>query len=130
MNVLGNIFEQCVQSQDEEFFESLVTTGGFRLERIISTGHRTPGGEWLNQDRDEWVVMLTGKAHLSFEDSNDIVELRPGDYLSIPAHRRHRVEWTDPSEATIWLAIHYRADGPSRLGDHARSIGQAEQTED
>jgi len=25
----------------------------------------------------------------------------------IPAHRLHRVEWTDATEPTIWLALHY-----------------------
>ena len=27
----------------------------------------------------------------------------------IPAHRRHRVEWTDPEAPTVWLALHYPA---------------------
>ncbi|MDP7638693.1 MAG: cupin domain-containing protein [Candidatus Hydrogenedentes bacterium] len=113
MNVLGNIFNSIRQFQDEEFSESLLHAKGFRLERIISTGQRTPNGEWLNEDLDEWVVMLTGKAYLSFGDSNEIIDLKPGDYLNIPAHRRHRVEWTDPSEATVWLTIHYRVEDAS-----------------
>jgi cupin 2 domain-containing protein len=36
------------------------------------------------------------------------VAMKPGDYLDIPAHRRHRVEWTDPAQPTVWLAIHYQ----------------------
>jgi cupin 2 domain-containing protein len=35
------------------------------------------------------------------------VEMMAGSYLNIPAHRRHRVEWTDPQQPTIWLLIHY-----------------------
>jgi cupin 2 domain-containing protein len=31
----------------------------------------------------------------------------PGAYVHIPAHRKHRVEWTDPNQPTIWLAVHY-----------------------
>ena len=31
----------------------------------------------------------------------------PGDYLHLPAHKRHRVEWTAPDEPTVWLAIHH-----------------------
>jgi cupin 2 domain-containing protein len=27
--------------------------------------------------------------------------------VNIPAHLRHRVEWTTPVEPTVWLAIHY-----------------------
>jgi len=30
-----------------------------------------------------------------------------GDYLLIPAHKRHRVEWTKPDIETLWLAIHF-----------------------
>jgi cupin 2 domain-containing protein len=36
--------------------------------------------------------------------------LHPGDHVVIPAHRRHRVEWTDSTEKTIWLALHYQAE--------------------
>jgi cupin 2 domain-containing protein len=32
----------------------------------------------------------------------------PGDHVHIPAHRRHRVEWTDPAQPTVWLAVHHR----------------------
>lgn len=107
MNVQGNIFKGLEHSQDEEFTEVLLNVDGFRLERIVSTGQNTPHGEWLNQDLHEWVVMLSGKAQLSFADSNEVIELEPGDYLNIPAHRCHRVERTDPSEPTVWIAIHY-----------------------
>jgi cupin 2 domain-containing protein len=30
-----------------------------------------------------------------------------GDYLHIPAHLRHRVEWTAENEVTVWLAVHH-----------------------
>ena len=33
--------------------------------------------------------------------------LKRGDYLHIPAHARHRVEWTDQDGPTIWIAVHY-----------------------
>jgi cupin 2 domain-containing protein len=45
---------------------------------------------------------------LRFEDEPEPRLLRPGDYLLIPAYRRHRVEWTDPTQPTVWLALHYR----------------------
>ena len=38
------------------------------------------------------------------------VEMNPGDFVHIPAHVRHRVEWTDPHGQTVWLALHYTAD--------------------
>jgi cupin 2 domain-containing protein len=31
----------------------------------------------------------------------------PGDFVNIPAHTKHRVEWTTPDEPTIWLAVRY-----------------------
>jgi cupin 2 domain-containing protein len=33
--------------------------------------------------------------------------MKPGDWLNIPARRRHRVEWTMPEVKTIWLAVFY-----------------------
>ncbi|MEZ6033567.1 MAG: cupin domain-containing protein [Planctomycetaceae bacterium] len=52
------------------------------------------------------MIVLQGAAKLQFEDS--ILELKPGDSVNIPAHRRHRVEWTTLDEPTIWLAVFYR----------------------
>ncbi|MBP1687909.1 MAG: cupin protein [Deltaproteobacteria bacterium] len=87
----------------------LLETATFRLERIVSTGHATPPGEWFDQSRDEWVIVLSGSAGLLFEGDREPLVLRAGDYVTIPAHRRHRVEWTDPAEPTLWLALHYPA---------------------
>ena len=50
-------------------------------------------------------MVLRGAARLQFED--EIVEMKPGDFVNIPAHRRHRVEWTTSDEPTVWLAVHY-----------------------
>ena len=75
-----------------------------RLERIVSTGHVTSAGQWFDQDANEWVAVLRGRA----ASGGRIRALRagPGDYVLILAHRRHRVEWTDPDEPTVWLALH------------------------
>ncbi len=94
----------------EEVFEELLRTGDFKLERIVSTGQTTPDGDWCDQATDEWVLLISGAARLRFDDIEDAVELRPGDYVNIPAHRRHRVEWTDPEQRTVWLALHYRSE--------------------
>jgi catechol 2,3-dioxygenase-like lactoylglutathione lyase family enzyme len=59
-----------------------------------------PPGFWYDQDRDDWVVVLKGAARLRFEDR--IVEMNPGDFINIPAHKRYRVEWSTPEEPTIW----------------------------
>ncbi|HKF99596.1 MAG TPA: cupin domain-containing protein [Xanthobacteraceae bacterium] len=51
--------------------------------------------------------MLSGSAMLLLEGEAAPRKLAPGDYLHIPAHRRHRVEATDAREPTIWLAVHH-----------------------
>lgn len=103
---MKNIFENVPESVSEEF-ETIFETKHLRLERIVSSGQSTPAGEWYDQDKDEWVVLIKGSAGLSFEDRENTVVMKPGDYIHIPAHKRHRVEWTDPSQKTIWLALHY-----------------------
>ena len=116
---MDNLFAGVPPTLREELIDVLVATSNVRLERIISTAHRTPPGEWYDQDTNEWVVVLRGSAGLRFEDQEEIVVLQPGDWADITAHRRHRVEWTDPAQPTIWLALHYRAD--SRPTDPAGS---------
>lgn len=103
---MQNLFAPLPEDTFEEVIEVLWNTAHFRLERIVSGGQATPPGEWYDQDSHEWVVLLMGSACLRFEDEPDQV-LRPGDHLLIPAHRRHRVEWTDPAQPTVWLVLHY-----------------------
>lgn len=89
-----------------ECFETLLDRPGLRIERIVSTGQASPAGFWYDQPDDEWVVLLSGSAGLRCADETEVRELRPGDWLLIPAHVRHRVEWTDPTAPTVWLAVH------------------------
>jgi cupin 2 domain-containing protein len=107
---MKNLFEVSATPAGDEVCESLLSGGRFRLERIVSHGHATPVGQWYDQDDDEWVVLLTGAARLVFEGDAPPVDLQPGDYLNIPAHVRHRVEWTEPNSNTVWLALHHRAE--------------------
>lgn len=101
----SNLFVNIPAKLPEELFETILTKAGFRVERIVSHGHASPPEFWYDQPQGEFVVLLQGKARLQFEDVT--IELTPGSYVDIPAHRRHRVEWTDPAQTTIWLAIHY-----------------------
>jgi cupin 2 domain-containing protein len=89
-----------------ERLDELVRTGGVRIERIVSTGQATPPGEWFDQAWDEWVVLLSGGAGLLLEGEAAPRELSPGDWVFLPAHQRHRVEWTTAPEPTVWLAVH------------------------
>ncbi|MEZ6091453.1 MAG: cupin domain-containing protein [Pirellulaceae bacterium] len=69
--------------------------------------HASPEGFWYDQEENEWVVVLKGEAALLFEDGES-VQMMPGDHVLIPAHRKHRVQWTTPDEPTVWLAVFYR----------------------
>ena len=106
MSKKGNIFENLPRSPlPDELFETLLEGGGYKLERIISTGQVTPEDQWDDQEQDEWVVLLKGRAKLLFENNKE-VSLSSGDYLFIPAHKRHKVIWTDPEEVCVWLAFY------------------------
>lgn len=102
----GNIFANIPDFLPAEAMETLVKSGGVRIERIVSSGQSTPEGEWYDQPQDEWVLLLTGSAGLVFEGESGVRTLRSGDYCMIPAHCRHRVAWTDAREKTVWLAVH------------------------
>ena len=56
-----------------------------------------------------WRSLPQFRAELRFADPDETVVVKRGDHLVIPAHRRHRVEWTDPHGPTVWLALHYAA---------------------
>jgi cupin 2 domain-containing protein len=101
-----NLFADLSDHQPGELFQTLLTTAGVRIERIVSHGHASPEGFWYDQDQHEWVLLLRGAARLTFE-GEPALHLAPGSYVHIPAHRRHRVDWTDPTQPTVWLAIHY-----------------------
>lgn len=103
----GSLYADLSVGDAEERFDVLLSTGAFRLERIVSRVHATPGEEWLDQAWAEWVLLLKGSAGLRVEDSSKTMVLQSGDYVFLPAHLRHRVEWTDPQTETIWLALHY-----------------------
>jgi cupin 2 domain-containing protein len=105
--VSGNLFAGLPASpQPDELFETLCAQRGVRIERIVSTGQSSPPGFWYDQPCDEWVALLSGTATLRFEDEATGRELRPGDWVFIEARRRHRVDQTDASTPSVWLAVH------------------------
>jgi len=101
----ANIFDDIPHNMPTEFVQTIIRADNVRIERIVSQGHASPEDFWYDQDHPEWVVVLKGSARLRFEDA--LIEMKPGDFVSIPAHKMHRVEWTTPDEPTIWLAVHY-----------------------
>lgn len=102
---LSNLLAAVPQALPEELVETLLTAGKLRIERIVSCGQASPPGFWYDQDQPEWVLLIQGAARLQLADK--LFEMRPGDFVNIPAHERHRVEWTTPDGPTIWLAIFY-----------------------
>ena len=107
---MRNLFRDLPAPAATEAFETLVEGRAFRLERIVSAGHVSPPGEWYDEVTQEWVILLAGSAGLRFEDEPEARTLAPGDWVVIAPHRRHRVDWTDPGQNTVWLALHYEAD--------------------
>jgi len=103
----GNIFARIPAHIPDEVFETIVGDDPVKIERIISCGHATPEGHWYDQDRNEWVMVLQGRADILFEGDREAITLTPGDHVHIAAHRRHRVTRTDDKQPTIWLAVHY-----------------------
>ncbi len=104
----GNIFSLTPEKLPLELSETLAGfPGGARIERIVSEGHASPENFWYDQEENEWVMVLQGSAALRFEEKEDLLLLEPGDWVDIPAHVRHRVEWTDGKQKTLWLAVFY-----------------------
>ena len=91
---MNNLFADLPTDLPEELVEVLTENKHVRIERIISTGHASPDDFWYDQEEAEWVVVLRGEAKLLFEGEDDPIHMRPGDFVNIPAHRKHRVEWT------------------------------------
>ena len=100
-----NVLQDIPHKLSEELTEVLAQGANVRIERIVSDGQTSPEDVWYDQDQNEWVLLVAGSATLEFEDST--LELKSGDHILIPSHRRHRIESTSSVEKTIWLAVFY-----------------------
>jgi len=103
-----NLYSDLPSPEKNEIFDVLALSQYVRIERILSKGRTTPAGEWYDQELNEFVILLKGRANVVFEGGYELYDLKPGDYINIPAHTRHRVEWTDDDTVTVWLAVHYK----------------------
>ena len=107
-DICANLFTDLSRSTAKsEQFSELLARPGLKIERIVSTGQCSPPDFWYDQPGGEWVLLVQGEAKLRFADEPESRHLKAGDFLDIPAHTKHRVEWTAPEQTTIWLAIHY-----------------------
>jgi cupin 2 domain-containing protein len=102
----GNVFDGVPTRLEDEEISVLSTPPATRVERIVSTGQASSPGFWYDQTWTEWLVLLSGSAGVLIYGESAPRLLRPGDFLEIPPHVRHRVEWTDPEHPTVWLAVH------------------------
>lgn len=106
MTTHPNLFASVAEGSAGETVEELVRSQHVRIERIVSNGQASPDGFWYDQEEVEWVTVLTGEAFLRFEDG-EVIQLAPGDSITIEAHRKHRVDSTADDEPTIWLAVFF-----------------------
>jgi len=104
---MGSLLEGIPCELPEELFETICFTGAVKIERIVSRGHASPEGFWYDQEKNEFVLVVSGSAGLKIEGEEDLVVLNAGEYITIEANVKHRVEWTDSTRDTIWLAVHY-----------------------
>ncbi len=102
-----NLLENIPVDLTEELIEVLASSENVRIERIVSYGHTSPEDFWYDQEQNEFVLLLKGKAELEFSDPDKKIMLNEGDSLIIPAHQRHRVSWIKPETETIWLVAYY-----------------------
>lgn len=112
---MRNLYDDIPEALPDELFDVLVSSDEVRIERIVSRGHASPAAGWYDQARDEFVILLRGAAQVEFEGAAP-VDMAAGDWLTIPAHCRHRVAWTDPDRDSVWLAVHF---GPATGQDAA-----------
>jgi len=105
---INNIFQitSLPEKNQTEIFEKILQSPNILIERIISNGQTTPEDQWYDQETDEWVILLQGEAILNYEDGSNL-KLTKGDYLLIPNHVKHRVNYTSKNPPCIWLAIHF-----------------------
>jgi cupin 2 domain-containing protein len=124
----GNLLHDLPDAAAGEVCDEILAVPGLRIEHIVSHGQASPPGFWYDQPQAEWVLLLQGAARLRFADEKEEHVLGPGDWMHIAAHRRHRVEWTDPATPTVWLAVFHEEPGaaavrPLRRASAGRSSG-------
>lgn len=104
---MQNLFADVPSGLTEEFVDVIAENDHVRIERIVSNGQSSRDGFWYDQAQTEWVIVLKGEAKLRIKGDETPLHLKTGDHLKIPPHQKHRVEWTDPDQPTVWLAVFF-----------------------
>ncbi len=100
-----NIFKEILIDKSEEKFFEIFKNENIKIEKIVSSGQKSPDNFWYEQEKSEYILLLSGYAILEFEDFE--IELNKGDCLNIEASKKHRVKFTSLDEPTIWFAVFY-----------------------
>lgn len=107
----GNLFSASNSATTgNEALLTLIEVSGVRIQRIVSSAYASPPGFWYDQSEPEWVALLSGEATLMFEGEEGGRQLKAGDWIHIPAHHRHRIEWTSQMPPAVWIAVHFPND--------------------
>jgi cupin 2 domain-containing protein len=96
----GNLFEGAEAPDRGEVFTELSRCRNVVFERIVSS--REPEPTMYEQAQDEVVLLLRGTARLEIEGAAHALDA--GDWMIIPAGRRHRV--LETSAGALWFAVH------------------------
>ncbi len=108
---MRNLFAELPTGLSDELVDVLAEGKHVRIERIVSAGQASPTGFWYDQQQAEWVVVLKGEAKLLFAGDEEPHHMKPGDHVTIPARKKHRVEWTSDVQPTVWLAVFFDEPG-------------------
>ena len=95
-----NIFNYTIPEFGENF-KTLLEDKDINISQIVSSD-KVEQKEYC-QSKDEFVVLLDGKATLKIEDKT--ITLKKGDCMHIPAKTKHTILKT--SKGALWLAIYY-----------------------
>jgi cupin 2 domain-containing protein len=107
---MRNIFNtECEIDFSKEVSIELLKNNNCLIEKIISTGQATNENEWLEEDKDEWVILMQGDSELEFFNGKKY-KMKAGDYLLISSNTKHRVVSTSTNPPCIWLAIHIKSN--------------------
>ncbi len=100
-----NLFDIKKIPNSDELVEILAESKSVRIERIVSSGHISPQGFWYDQHENEFVALLQGESVITYEDGS--IRLKAGDTAIIPAHKKHRVDFTSIEPLCVWLCVFY-----------------------
>lgn len=100
-----NLFNIEKISNSEELTTILAESKTVRIERIISSGQTSHEDFWYDQDENEFVALLQGEAVILYDDGS--TKLKAGDTVVIPAHKKHRVDFTSVEQPCVWICVFY-----------------------